>query len=379
MRIVLRIATRNLLHGKRRLVASAAGVCFSVTLVTVQLGLFTGLAANSSQIIDHSPGQIWVTGRNTRNFQWGQPIPARTLSVVRSTPGIAWASEIIMSWASLHHPDGGAQKLQVVGFDPFSQVGAPWNLVAGSLRSLTIPGRIVLDQSAMEKVGEFKAGDYREISGHRVRIAAVTRDITSFTTVPLVFSSLETARKLVKQTVGPDETVYVVAGLASGASLAPAIARLRLRLPHLDVFSKAAFSSRTRRYWMFETGMGIGFLLTSLLAIAVGTVIVSQAIFAATSEHLTEYGTLKAIGMGNTRLGAIVTLQGVMAALAGALPGSLIGAVVVEIVKQQGLAAVFAPRLCLFTVLAALLASALAALGSVIKVWKVEPAMVYRQ
>ncbi len=374
----LRIARKNLLGAKRRLFASAAGVCFSVTMVTVQLGLFTGLAANSSQIIDRSPGDIWIAGHDTRNFQWGQPIPKRALSVARATPGVRWVSDIIMSWASLHHPDGGAQKVQLVGFDPSSKVGAPWDLAAGSIGALKISDRVILDESSMEKVGRFEVGEYREISERKVRIVGMSRGIISFTTVPLVFTSLVTARRLVEQNVGPDETVYLVAGLERGASTAAVVQRLRRRLPHLDVFTKAEFSQRTRRYWMFETGMGIGFLMTSILAIAVGTVIVSQAIFASTSEHLAEYGTLKAMGMGNASLACIVIFQGGMTALIGSLPGCLIGALVVEIVKAQGLAAVFAPGLCLLTVLAAFVASAASAAGSVVKVWKIEPGMVYR-
>ena len=54
--MLLRIARRNLLYDKRRFAASLAGVCFSVQLVIVQLGLFAGLAANASQVIDR-PGR----------------------------------------------------------------------------------------------------------------------------------------------------------------------------------------------------------------------------------------------------------------------------------------------------------------------------------
>jgi putative ABC transport system permease protein len=115
--MLIRIALRNLLYDPRRFVASIAGVGFSVTLVIVQLGLFTGLAANASQVIDHSPGDIWITGRNTGNFQWGRLISRRTLAVARSTPGVGWARELIVGWTQLKHPEGGMQQLEVVGFD----------------------------------------------------------------------------------------------------------------------------------------------------------------------------------------------------------------------------------------------------------------------
>jgi putative ABC transport system permease protein len=333
--MLLRVARRNLLYDKRRFAASIAGVCFSITLVIVQLGLFEGLANNASQVIDRSPGEIWITGRNTGNFQWGRPIPRRTLDVARSTPGIAWARELIVGWTQLRHPEGGVQQLEVVGFDPAFGVGAPWNVVAGNLDELSIPNRVVLDRSSMGKVGPFQLGDYREISDRRVRIAAVTEGITSFTTVPFLFSSLDTAREL-SGYIGPDDTVYVVAGLEPEADSERTAATLRHRLPHLDVFSRDAFSSRTQRYWMFETGMGIGFLLTSVLAIAVGTVIVSQNIYAATTEHFAEYGTLKAMGISNRGLAAVVVAQGLIAGVAGSVPGCLLGVAVVEAIQRRG-------------------------------------------
>jgi putative ABC transport system permease protein len=375
--MLLRIARRNLLYDRRRFAASVAGVCFSVMLVLVQLGLFTGLAMNASQVIDHNPGDVWITGRLTRNFQWGQPIPRRTLVVARGTPGVAWAEELIVGWTQVKHPDGGMQQLEVVGFDPASRVGAPWSVVAGSLEELAIPGRIVLDRTAAAKVGPFALHDYREAFERRLRVAAITDGITSFTTVPFVFGSLATVRMMTGY-VGPDETVYVVAGLEPGASPAAAIAALRARLPNVDVFPRAEFSGRTRRYWMFETGMGIGFLLTSALAVAVGTVIVGQTIYAATNEHVGEYGTLKAIGMSDAALAAVVVGQGIIAGGVGSVPGSALGVLVVKVIRSHGLEAVLDPGLIGVTLLGALLTCGLAAAGSVRRVLRLEPALVFR-
>jgi putative ABC transport system permease protein len=375
--MIARVALRNALHDPRRFAASVAGVCFSVVLVLVQLGLFVGLARNSSQIVDRSPGDVWVVGRNTGNFQWGQPFPRRALYAVRTTTGVAWARELVVGWTQLRHPDGGMQQLEVVGFDVPSRVGAPWHVVAGDLDMLSIPGRIALDRSAAEKVGAFELGDDREMQGRRVRVAAVTEGITSFTTVPFVFASLDTARSLAAY-IGPDDTVYVVAGLAPGADLSAVVAALRARLPHLDVFDRASFSWHTRRYWMLETGMGIGFLLTSLLAIAVGTVIVSQAVYAATAEHLPEYGTLKAMGMGNAGLGTVVLWQAILAALAGGIPGCLIGTLAVRVIQAHGLEAALTPALIVLTAAAAVVASVVAALTSVARVRRLDAALVFR-
>jgi putative ABC transport system permease protein len=373
----LRLARRNLLHDRRRFAASVAGVCFSVDLVIVQLALFAGLAANASQVIDRSPGDVWVSARNTSNFQWGRPIPLRALDVVRGTPGVAWASELVVGWTQVRVPEGGMQQLEVIGFDAAYGVGAPWNVVAGNLADLAIPQRIVLDRGSMEKLGAFALGDYRETLNERLRIAAITSGISSFTTVPFAFTSADTARRLTGY-MGPDDTVYVVAGLRPGADPAATLESLRRRLPDLDVDSRDDLSTRTRRYWMFETGMGIGFLLTSLLAIGVGTVIVSQNIYATTLEHLAEYATLEAMGIAMRSLAAVVMGQALLTGVAGAIPGCLLGAAVVDVIQSRGLPAALSTELVAATLLAALATCVLASVTSIRRVTRLEPALVFR-
>jgi putative ABC transport system permease protein len=373
----LRLARRNLLHDRRRFAASVAGVCFSVDLVIVQLALFAGLAANASQVIDRSPGDVWVSARNTSNFQWGRPIPLRALDVVRGTPGVAWASELVVGWTQVRVPEGGMQQLEVIGFDAAYGVGAPWNVVAGNLADLAIPQRIVLDRGSMEKLGAFALGDYRETLNERLRIAAITSGISSFTTVPFAFTSADTARRLTGY-MGPDDTVYVVAGLRPGADPAATFESLRRRLPDLDVDSRDDMSTRTRRYWMFETGMGIGFLLTSLLAIGVGTVIVSQNIYAITLEHLAEYATLEAMGIAMRSLAAVVMGQALLTGVAGAIPGCLLGAAVVDAIQSRGLPAALSTELVAATLLAALATCVLASVTSIRRVTRLEPALVFR-
>ncbi len=55
-------------------------------------------------------------------------------------------------------------------------------------------------------------------------------------------------------------------------------------------------------YWMFGTGAGITVLIAAALGLLVGIVVVAQTIYAATVDHIREYGTLKAMGATNAYL-----------------------------------------------------------------------------
>jgi putative ABC transport system permease protein len=57
--------------------------------------------------------------------------------------------------------------------------------------------------------------------------------------------------------------------------------------------------------------------LTVALGALVGVVIVAQTLYASTTEHLTEFGTVKALGGGNLTVYGIIAEQASFAAAAG--------------------------------------------------------------
>ena len=105
-------------------------------------------------------------------------------------------------------------------------------------------------------------------------------------------------------------------------------ADLRTRLRDNDVLTKQEFIDRTIRYWTIQTGMGMAFFLTALLAVLIGGAVVGQAIFANTMEHLREYGTLKAMGARNRDIMMIFLLNSALVGLTGGLIGISLGAAI---------------------------------------------------
>ncbi|MCK9912514.1 ABC transporter permease, partial [Microbacteriaceae bacterium K1510] len=66
-------------------------------------------------------------------------------------------------------------------------------------------------------LGVEKNGDTAEINGVRVRIAAVTHGIRSFTTLPYVFTSLKQARMLLD--AGGNQASYTLVSVSPDADL----------------------------------------------------------------------------------------------------------------------------------------------------------------
>ncbi len=87
------LAQRNLFHDKVRLAVTLTGIVFSVVLIVVQLGLFLGFTTATSNLIDHSGADLWVTSKNVPYVEQGVAFSERKLNQVRAVPGIADAQK----------------------------------------------------------------------------------------------------------------------------------------------------------------------------------------------------------------------------------------------------------------------------------------------
>ena len=168
----------------------------------------------------------------------------------------------------------------------------------------------------MARLGSIAVGDYREITEHRLKIVGISREAKSLTTAPIVFTSYANARELVGY-MKPDETVFILLKVLPGFDPRDVAAEIRQTVDHVDVYTKAEYSWKTKTYWTFETGMGFGFLLTAVMAFAVGIVVVGQTIYSSTIEHLKEFGVLKAIGAENQHIYQIILGQAFVSAVIG--------------------------------------------------------------
>ena len=72
------------------------------------------------------------------------------------------------------------------------------------------------------------------------------------------------------------------------------------------------FSWQTIGYYMEKTGIPINFGITVLLGFAVGTAVVGQTFYLFTVENIRQFGTLKALGVGNLTLMRMIVLQAVV-------------------------------------------------------------------
>lgn len=371
------VALRILLYDKTRSLITLMGVIFAVGLIFNQLGTFLGLMETSSVIIDHTPGDIWITSKNSKNFDFSQPFPEFIHNQVLSEPDVESAEKLIVAWALIKQKEGGTEQIEIVGYNPERGVGGPWEMKTGDTRHLNNGNFAIIDESAMKRLGNIQVGDYRDIMWRRLQIVGISSGVKSFTTAPIVFTSYKLAQNLAGF-VGPDSTVFVIAKIKPGASLTTTVKKLKQNLKGVDVYSKADFSYKTRRYWAVETGVGFSFMLTIVISFLVGMLIVGQTIYNSTMEHIKEFGTLKAIGANNFEIYKIIFSQAMINALLGYIVSLIITMATVKLYDAIGMVLVVRWWVNLLVLALTLIMCSTAAFVSIRRIKKIDPAILFR-
>src|SRR5688572_27750171 len=101
-----------------------------------QVGIYLGFMQNASMIIDNAPADIWITSKNSANFDFPLPFTEGKLRKVKAVPGVAWAEHMVLGWANMKLPNGGSENIELIGFNPDSGVGGPWRLREGNIDAL---------------------------------------------------------------------------------------------------------------------------------------------------------------------------------------------------------------------------------------------------
>lgn len=370
------LARRNLLYDRVRLAVTLTGIVFAVVLIVVEAGLFLGFTVTTSNIIDNSGVDLWVASKGVPYIELGVPFSERKLYQVKAVPGVQDAEKFILRWTQWKRADGRTESVQIVGLNPDKPLGGPWNLVEGAIADLKKPDAIIIDEVYKKKLGVERTGQVFEINGRRARIVGFTRGIRAFTTAPHVFTSFKNAQDYTS--LPADRTIYVLVKVAPGTDLARVRGDIVTRVKDVDAFTSAEFSRMTRFYWMFTTGAGVAVLLAAILGLIVGFVVVAQTIYATTMDHLREYGTLKAMGAPNGYVYRVIMEQASISAVIGYALGMFVSFFVVR-ASQHGGAAILLPwpmAVGIFFVTVFMCMGA--ALVSIQKVTRLDPAMVFK-
>jgi putative ABC transport system permease protein len=369
------LAFRNLFHDRIRLAVTMVGILFSIVLVAVQLGLYLGARNIIVAMIERANADLWIMAYGTKNFEEAQPIGLRDKFAALSTPGVAKATPLVVSFMDWRKPKGGSTLVIVIGTDGQDWGLVPWNVVEGDVSGLGARDAVMVDKTYLADLGLTGAGDTAQIGASRVRIAGLTDGIRSFTVSPYVFTTLNRARQLLEMPA--DTASYVLVKLQPGANIETVRNELRSKVPDNEVLTKAEFRDRSLNHWLFATGAGVALIGGAILGLVVGTVIVAQTLYSSTKDHINEFATLRALGSSGGYIHKVILAQAALSAVLGYALGMVIALTVVYLSEATPLPIVMTPGLATLLLCLTIAMCAISALSAIGKVMRIDPAVVF--
>ncbi len=373
--MVLTLAFRNLFHDRIRLAVTLVGILFSIVLVAVQLGLYLGANQMIVAMIDRAGADLWITPYGAKSFEEGGVLTGRERHTVLATPGVERATPLVVAFGEWRKPEGGTSIIVAVGSDPGEGALAPWNLVSGTVDTVAEPDTVIVDRSYMRELGVSEVGDIAQLGNSRVKVGGFTDGIRSFTMSPYVFTSLNRARAAMD--VPQDRSTFLLVKVSPGADIDAVRNAIKARVDGIDVLTTEEFKARSLDQWLFATGAGVALIGGALLGLLVGTVIVAQTLYSSTKDHINEFATLRALGSSAGYIHRVILGQAALSGVIGYVLGMAIALVVVRLSAHTPLPIVMTPKLAAGLFGLTLGMCAISAISAIVKVTRIDPAMVF--
>jgi putative ABC transport system permease protein len=291
-----------------------------------------------------------------------------TVDAVRSVDGVAWAEGLRFSTSIVDTGDG--QRLTyVLGYEVGTGRGGPRRLAGGVAPG---PGQVLVDEVTAEELG-IDLGDDVTVMGQSFEVSGLSTDGTNIVNTTVYIGTDDFAR------MRGDGVAFVLVGAEPGTAPDEIVARLAAEVPGTTAQTSDEFARQEGNVVrdMAADVMAIMTVIGFLIALTV----VGLTLFTSTLSKLREYGVVKALGAGPTRLAATVVAQaawtvalGLVLAVAAALAlGRAIGALTPNVIV------LVEPGSVLRTATGALLVGGIAALIPLRRVLRVDPATAFRR
>lgn len=375
------IALKMLTGDRSKYVAILFGVSFACLLIAQQSATFCGIMLRTTgQIRDIHGCDIWVMNPGVRYLDDLKAMSDNAVFRVRGVPGVAWAVPLYRGQGQAQLASGQFQGLILMRVDDSTLTGSPVHLLVGKLGDLQLPDAVLVDEAGFHQMwpGEPPhTGKVIEMNDRRAVIVGVFRASQTFMTMPLLYTRFSQATLFIP----PSRRMLSFVLVKCQLDLAPeAVARRIQEQTGLLALTSQEFIQLTTNYYLQHTGIPINFGTTVLLGFFVGCAIAGQTFYLFTVENLKQFGTLKAMGLSNCRIVAMILTQALVVSAVGY--GLGIGlATLFGIISQKAwpMMSFFLPwQVLAITAAAVLLIALLSSLLSIRRVLVLEPATVFQ-
>src|SRR5262249_26650476 len=307
------IALRMLTGDRSKFLGLVFGVTFATLLMTQQVSIFMGiLTRTGNQILEVRDADVWVMDNRVRYLDESPGLQDTDLMRVRGVPGVAWAVRTYRGVVRARLEDGNTRNIRLSGLDDETLVGAPQQMIVGSLEGLKRPDAVIIDKAGYEYMwGQeaYQLGRTFQLNDKRAVLVGVCKVAQPFFSDPIVYARYSQVGYYVPRE--RNLMNYVLVKARDGVDHAELCRRIEQQTGRLALTGRQFFW-KTIRYFLASTGIPVNFGITIALGFIVGAAVTGQTLYLFIVESLKQFGALKAMGIPNPGILGMIVLQALL-------------------------------------------------------------------
>jgi len=320
----------QLRHSPMRLFVALAGIGFAVLLIMMQLGFRAALFDSAVRYHERLDYDVALFSNDSVFIVRPQPFSIRRLYQALGLPQVERVSPVYIAPAVWKNPwTHDRHSITTFGVRPEDDVLHTAGFHDGAAR-LGREDVLLFDSASRPEFGpvreKFDPDEplVTEVNDREIQVVGLFEMGPSFGIDGNIITSDDNWLRLFPERSRNDIQLGLIK-LKPDADAEAVRDELKALLPgDVLVMTREDFIERETDYWNTATPIGYIFAFGAVMGFVVGAIIVYQILFADVSEHIREYGTLRAIGYSNRFVSGIVIQQAAILGLLGYVPGLVI-------------------------------------------------------
>jgi putative ABC transport system permease protein len=325
----LRLAWRQMIFSRAKLLAAVLGVMFACVLVYIQTGFRDALYASVVLAPSKIDGDLFLIHKQTEAFWRTIPFARAELFRTMAHPDVREVIPLYMGLAPFKNPqDHTKRTLTIYGYDPqthlmtMPEVIKQHNFLIDSDTGL-------FDEASRPEFGPIpqllgSGPVLTEINDRGITLRGKFKLGGSFASDGNVIVSDSNFFRIFRGR-GPEQVDLGVIRLKPGANPLQVQKSLNQRVtPDVYLFTFAEMKQHEFDYWQKNVPIGFIFGFGTIMGLVVGLIIVYQILFTDITAHLNQYATLTAMGYTFRQLLMVVIASSLILAVLGFIPGTML-------------------------------------------------------
>lgn len=385
---MLLIALKMLIGDRTRYLGIIIGLSFASFIMSQQGAIFLGIMQRTISFINDTPQpDIWVTDNSVQYIDDLKGIKETAVFRVRGIDGVEWAVPMYKGTIPARLTKGIYQTCILIGIDDSTLIGGPPRMIEGKIEDIRFPDAVIVNRiGADTKLAAsandpnaisipVRVGDTLELNDNRAYVVGICDTSRTFQSQPVIYTTYNRATLFIP--IVRDFLSFVLVKAKPGVDLDKLCRQIRDETG-LAAYTQKGFKKLTAGYYFRYTGILINYGVSVILGFIIGVAIAGQTFFNFTTDNLPYLGTFKAMGADNSMLTRMIIVQALFVSAIGWGIGIGVAALFGYSFKNTELSFSLPLWLYLVSALSMLFICFLAAVFSIRRVARLDPAIVFK-